>query len=212
MGTYLVTYNPVCSNKKGRAAATYHKLPRFIDGSTRKEPDLELTYPSISSLCRGKNFAPRLEVGDIVIYLTKKGTYDGLKPSHYRLTAILSVMEVFDNHSDAAEWYMKNDIRIPSNCMVKGNKPVHAAKTIVTGCETAESAYNYRSKQHSKFLACENVVRPNLVNPPVLDVKSIFTSGIPGTQNPKKDGVTELQLAELKKSLKNSHPSQIANP
>jgi hypothetical protein len=203
MAIYLVTYNPLCSNLKGRKAALKYDLPPFIDGSTRREPDLELKFPSISSLCRGRNFAPRLNEGDSVIYITRKGNYGS---KHYKLTTILEVIKEFENHEKAASWYKDNDKRIPSNCMVEGNNPIDTAKTIVR-YDTAESTYKQRAKDYSKFFACKSLETPNLINPPILDKKimnSIFTKGLPSTQTPS-DCISKEQLEELKKLLKDSN-------
>lgn len=57
---YLVTYRPLAYSVAGRKAAEAHGIPPFVDGSIRREPDLESAYPSISCLCRTARFAPRL--------------------------------------------------------------------------------------------------------------------------------------------------------
>ena len=70
---YINTYQPLACNAAGRAASEKFGIPPFVDGSIRGEPDLEHQFPSITCLCRGRNFAPRLREGDRVVYLTKKG-------------------------------------------------------------------------------------------------------------------------------------------
>ena len=49
---YLNSYAPLVSTAAGRKAWELHELPPFIDGSIRREPDLEHEFPSISCLCR----------------------------------------------------------------------------------------------------------------------------------------------------------------
>jgi hypothetical protein len=71
---YLNTYAPLVHNRFGREACRVYGHPRFVDASCRREPDLESSFPSISALCRAQMFAPRLHVGDRVIYMTKKGS------------------------------------------------------------------------------------------------------------------------------------------
>lgn len=72
MKAFLVAYRPLIHRRAGRVAAEQFHLPPFLDGSCRREPDLESAFPSISALCRGRNFAPRLRVGDLAAYLAAK--------------------------------------------------------------------------------------------------------------------------------------------
>ena len=72
---YLVSYAPLVSSKTGREVSRLHSIPPFVDGSIRREPDLQHKYPSVSCLCRTDKFAPRLRVGDFVAYLTQKRRY-----------------------------------------------------------------------------------------------------------------------------------------
>jgi hypothetical protein len=46
-----------------------------------------IPYASISALCLGQFFAPRLKFGDHVAYITLEGTYSGLRQAHRRLVA-----------------------------------------------------------------------------------------------------------------------------
>jgi hypothetical protein len=91
---YLVTYRPMAYTRRGREAAREFNIPLFADGSCRREPDLERDYPSITTLCRGERFAPRLERGDRVAYIAKKAWYEGVDEAHWRLAAILSVSQL----------------------------------------------------------------------------------------------------------------------
>jgi hypothetical protein len=120
---YLNSYAPLVISRAGRLASDLHGLPPFIDGSIRREPDLEHKDPGISCLCRGGNFAPRLRVGDIVAYMTKKASF-GQRTPQRRLTAILQVRHVFQTHREAAAWYRQRNLALPSNCMVSGNAAI----------------------------------------------------------------------------------------
>jgi len=120
---YLATYHPLTKRRSGREAVVRHALPGFIDGSCRREPDFESAFPSITATCRGANFAPRLHVGDRVAYLTVRGKYPGDTMPGWRLVAVLRVVERFESHEAAAEWYQTRGLALPSNCMVPGNPP-----------------------------------------------------------------------------------------
>jgi hypothetical protein len=79
---FLAAFRPMVITKAGRDASARFGLPPFIDGSIRREPDLESPYPSISALCRGALFAPRLRPGDRVAFITVKGAYPPLREEH----------------------------------------------------------------------------------------------------------------------------------
>lgn len=123
MSAYLVTYRPLCRTRAGREACTLFEIPPFVDGSCRREPDLQSEFPSISALCRAGQLAPRLNVGDTVAYVTKLGRY-GEGIHHWRLTALLEVSERFDSHGEAAAWYRERGLSIPANCVVPSNPPL----------------------------------------------------------------------------------------
>ena len=125
---FVVTYRPLACNAYGTEASERHGIPPFVDGSVRREPDLEHDWPSISCLCRKGKFAPRLQVGDHVVYLTHKGRYgDDADARHWRMTAVLRVARRFDTHRAAARWYESEGMALPNNCIVPGNKafPLH---------------------------------------------------------------------------------------
>lgn len=86
---YLTTYHPLVVTAAGRRASDKHNLPPFVDGAIRREPDLEHEWPSITCLCRGEQFAPRLRVGDHVVYMTVKRRY-GMQRRHWRLPQVAS--------------------------------------------------------------------------------------------------------------------------
>ena len=123
MAIKLNSYRPLCINQHGREAIDKYGFPPFIDSSCRRDPDLENPYPSTTSLCRGENFAPTLMVGDIIAYMTRTGDYGMFCSGKRVFTAILEVVEIYDNHAAAARWYQDNDIPLTSNCIVPGNPP-----------------------------------------------------------------------------------------
>lgn len=166
---YLNSFRPLCFNKLGLLAIRKYGLPPFIDASCRREPDFQSPYLSISALCRGVMFAPRLQVGDSVVYMTVKGRYEPEPFSHWRLVAILRVIQRFESHKQAAAWYLDKGLPIPSNCMVEGNAPLPYDMTIGAippnkfgvGLSTDEVlrkwdlGYRLRARKNGVFLACE---------------------------------------------------------
>jgi hypothetical protein len=193
---YINTYAPLVASKAGREASREHGLPPFIDGSIRREPDLEHDFPSISCLCRGGNFAPRLRVGDVVAYMTKKANYQ-TSTRHWRLTAVLKVHAVLPSHAAAAAWYRAHDLPLPSNCWVRGNlaKPFEESHRIyrASSCAGAkrtfrewDASYRLRSMQFGTFVVCEVLFRELSWNAPVVEDKDFIRAlgKIPGTHNP----------------------------
>ncbi len=197
---YLCSYKPLISSAKGRHAATFN-LPPFINGSCRREPDFECQFPSISALCRFKMFAPRLHPNDSIAYITIKGKYLGVHQEHWRLTAILKVIERFTSHEDAAKWYNTRGIVIPNNCMVDGNRPMPFEKThrklpkhLIKRKKCWDNKklvrfwdaiYRYRTRNCGIFLVCEAEFL-ELQEPPILTkegMKEIF-GRIRVTKNP----------------------------
>src|SRR5687767_5574345 len=126
---YLSSFKPLNFNRYGRKAIETFRLPPYVDGSCRREPDFESKFPSVSALCRFTKFAPRLHEGDTIVYITVKGMYAPINRRHWRLIAILKVLKRFDSHQDAAAWYIAERIQLPGNCMVDGNPPLPLEKT-----------------------------------------------------------------------------------
>lgn len=120
---FLATFRPLIRTVRGRTAAQRYFLPPFIDGSCRREPDFESPFPSITATCRAGKFAPRLQVGDRVAYLTAKGKYAGDQGPGQRLVAVLRVIHRFSSHDEAAGWYARQGCPVPSNCLVDHNPP-----------------------------------------------------------------------------------------
>lgn len=205
---YLVSYHPLCSTKHGRDAldAHQHLLP-FSDGSCRREPDFQAKYPSITALCRGGLFAPRLESKDRVFYVTVKGSYLG-RSKGWALVAALEVIEKHPSHSAAAAWYRAQNEPIPSNCMVPENAPVLIEQT--TGlpangagmqqawnqsapppatAEQWDAHYWARATRHPEFVVTRPLSACRLLRPRIV-VKHQFQTffdlqRVPGTQRYK---------------------------
>src|SRR5437899_12655029 len=126
MTLYLTSYRPLCHSRFGRAAVDSFGHPPFVDGSSRREPDLENYLPTISGLCRSDQyvrrsktvrrsaFVRRLAEGDVVVYLTVRSRSGGAKP-HCHLTAVLKVLRIFQTPVKAARWYADVGLPIPTN-------------------------------------------------------------------------------------------------
>lgn len=192
---YLVTFAPLAATPFGRKAVERYGLPPFIDGSIRREPDLEHAVPSISCLCRAGKFAPRLQVGDAIAYMTTKRTFGG-GPNRRHLAAILRPQRLFDSHAEAAEWYRGQSLPLPSNCMVAGNEPQPLDRShgiadnrhpdLSERHRKWDQGYRYRARTYGRFIACEVVFRCLGWDAPVVhdaDLKAVFGKK-PGTQNP----------------------------
>lgn len=195
---YVNTYGPLVATSAGRIAVENHDLPPFIDGSIRREPDLQARFPTISCICRKGKFAPRLRVGDAVAYMTKKGRY-ATPTRHWRLTAILHVQHVFPNHQAAEKWHRAQGLPLPSNCMVDGNPPnplSHSTRgegrcTRNGGCggcgalKAWDDEYHDRADRYGAFVVCSGWVDVMWTAPVVhaSDLRAVF-GRVPGTRNP----------------------------
>lgn len=125
----LNSFRPLCMNNLGHKAISTFGFPPFIDASCRREPDFQNPCPSISSLCRQGVFAPHLQLGDIVLYITVKGKYTVRKEAHHRLVAVLQVENIFSNHAQGQIEYLSQGYETPSNCIVPGNYPYNFDQT-----------------------------------------------------------------------------------
>jgi len=193
---YLNSFKPLCQTKQGRVAIENFGFPPFIDTSCRREPDFQAAFPSISALCRGKMFAPRLSVGDSVIYMTVKGQYAPEKFRHWRLVAILRIFERFESHKDTAFWYREKGLSVPSNCIVDGNACLPYEMTAGTSrfgdventdklLRLWDSSYRSRAKRCGIVLACETEFL-ELYEPPILTDETLLQifGRIPPTRTP----------------------------
>jgi hypothetical protein len=183
---FLVTFRPLVNRRAGRVAAERFGLPPFIDGSCRREPDFESEFPSISALCRDKNFAPRLQIGDTAVYLTTKGRWGRHPESHWRLVGVLRVKERFETHAAAAEWYREQDLPLPSNCWVVGNPPIPYEQTVQDSpWETWDRSYRARARRCPVFLATEPLFL-ELSQPPIVTEEMLIQAfgRVPNTLTP----------------------------
>lgn len=183
MHFYIVTYRPLCTTAAGIQAARRHGHPLFVDASCRREPDFEARWPSISALCRGRMFAPRLRKGDVVVYVTKKRQYPGNAEPAWRLVSVMQVAHTFDNHSEAAAWHQVQDLALPSNCLVIGNPPLDPGHTAypTEDLDAWDDGYRESALENPSFHICESLFR-ELIDPPVLTPQHM--SGALGTPLP----------------------------
>jgi len=197
---FLVSYRPLCRTRFGQKTVSEYGINPYVDGSCRREPDLEAVLPLITCLCRGGLFAPRLSIGDRVAYITKKGAYDDAVP-HWRLTALLQVKERFETHQAAADWYRHEGLPVPRNCIVEGVEPLPLHLTdgeIPLSIKRHrdrlrpeqiirlwDSQYAERARKHPVALACLRL-RTNLADPPKIlesDWRE-WCGRVPVTRNP----------------------------
>lgn len=190
---YLNTYRPLIATRHGREASREHSILPFVDGSIRREPDLEQPFPTISCLCRAGLFAPRLRIGDVVAYVTVKNAERGQR----RLPALLKVVRLFDTHVDAAAWFHDQGLPLPSNCLVPGNRPLHMSMSLhaafgphrecgKAGCNAWDTGYQMRARQHGRFVVCEALHRDLDWSAPIVHEHHLTEAfgRIPPTRNP----------------------------
>ncbi|MFC4739990.1 hypothetical protein ACFO3U_08285 [Flavobacterium ponti] len=170
---YLNSFNPLIINNCGKIAIDKYNFPLFIDGSCRREPDFENELPSITGLCR-PGFAEKLKEKDIIVYVTnKKGI--GVR----KVIAVLEVIKIFENHRQAADWYIKENKPIPNNIMVDETKPfdldkthqIHRIKDITNDIELLKKwnlLYELRGRKKQKVVQC-GVLYKELFYPITLD-------------------------------------------
>jgi hypothetical protein len=172
---FLNSYEPLAYSAEGQSAARTCRIPPFVDASCRREPDFEREFPGISALCRKQYFAPRLQIGNHVAYITiKQKYYEGLG-RHWCLVALLKVVQRFESHAEAAEWYRSCSKALPNNCMVSGNPPRVARETHSPNANIKawDETYRKRAETWGVFCATEALFR-NLVSPPALTEKDML--------------------------------------
>lgn len=183
---YLNSFNPLCCNKLGLKAIENYNFPNYIDGSCRREPDFENDLPSITGLCR-PGFAEKLNEKDIIVYVTNKKGIGSRK-----IVAVLEVIKVFKNHSQAADWYINENKVIPNNIMVNETTPfaldkthrLHGIRNITDDIELLKHwnlIYSSRSRNKQKVAQCK-VLYKVLNTPIILDVSKFKRKLI--AQNP----------------------------
>lgn len=198
---FLVSFRPLCRTLFGRHASAQFGLPPFVDGSIRREPDLESAFPSVTALCRKGKFAPRLQESDRIAYITTRGKYGSMSATHWRLVALLRVKHCYGTHAEAAEWYTEHRAPLPRNCIVRKNNHVpfdHSdgfispeLRAMTIGCNLDQvirkwdAGYRIRSREHGDFLICERLFS-NLSDPPAIyEHEWVDWHGrIPSTRNP----------------------------
>jgi len=170
MNLWINKYRPLAASRGGVQAAASAGDALFVDGSHRREPYLSRDLATISSICRGRNFAPRLEIGDVVVYLTTKAHHADDTEKSIRLPAVLEVVQMHPSHEAAAKWLIGRELPLPPNCVVSGNDGLDADACIPcwpATRATAEERYRTRATQYPMYFIC----RPlwlNLESPPIV--------------------------------------------
>lgn len=203
---FIITYHPISETAQGRRAVARFGYPPYGDGSCRREPDFGPRYTSISSLCRGPYFVPKLRKGDEILYLTVQGKWGGDRERHWRLVAYLRVIRTFGSHESAADWYRAKGLVVPGNCIVYGSKPLPISRTSGvpkpilakhprrTHLRAWDAGYRARAARTPQFV----VTRPLhlfLNRPPKVSRKmwELVFERVLNTQSPKKVGRAKLR-------------------
>jgi len=174
--TYLNSFYPLCCNKLGLIAIKDYGFAKYIDGSCRREPDFENEFPCITGLCR-PGFAEKLNFKDTIVYVTNEKGIGSRK-----IIAVLEVVGIFENHKQAADWYIKENRCIPNNIISNETIPFDLDKTHrIHGFNNINEneiiskwdiIYKLRSKNKSRVAQCK-IIYKELNFPTVLD-KSKF--------------------------------------
>ncbi|HRX97087.1 MAG TPA: hypothetical protein P5514_09100, partial [Bacteroidales bacterium] len=175
-----------------------NNLPLFVDGSCRREPDFQNPFPAITQLCRPGKLVPRLNIGDLVIYITRSGFY-GLSYSHWKFIGILEVIEIANDHLAAVPFYQTKQIPISQNIFCHQTSPnplnlthgkcgfQHKDFTPQQIVSLWNKGYIGRAKDHPQIVITKVWNDSlNINNPPIIThvmMQNIF-GRIPGTQNP----------------------------
>jgi len=191
---YLNTYQPLCSTNIGQQAIKKYDISPYVDGSCRREPDFDHEFPSISALCRGRLFAPKLKENDKVVYMTHKNTY-GQTCRHWKLVAVMEVIKR-TTHQGAFDWYKSKGLRIPTNCIAGGNLPLPKDMTVGSNMTIHQWEYHYknRARDYDVFLICRHIEPPCLVSPAPLFEKDFIDimSKQPQTRIPSSISIIEM--------------------
>ncbi|MCC6230705.1 MAG: hypothetical protein IT432_15955 [Phycisphaerales bacterium] len=217
----LNSYAPLVASARGREASQEYGIPPFVDGSIRREPDLENPRPSISCICRGDRFAPRLEVGDHVAYMTRKHRY-GLTIPQRRLTAIVRVDRLFESHEEGAAWYREQGLSIPSNCIVTGSEPFpvrmshrierHRRSDEEDWARRWDAGYRARVRKNGRFVCCEPLWIDLSWNAPQVheeDLVAVF-GAVPGTRNPGAHDLERLLALTDRLKIRVTRPARLS--
>ena len=200
---YLVTFAPLAKTQAGRQAIARFGLPPFIDGSIRREPDFQHPLPAMTCLCRADKFVPRLRTGDLVVHMTQRSAF-GLGRIQQRLVSVLRVIAECGSHDEAAAYYRDHGMKLPGNLLVDGNGPEpfnrsHQEHSAKPGCVAVatewDRSYQARATRYPQVRICRPVFCcVNWEAPEVTEQHLRRAFGrIPGTQNPGKNSIDELQ-------------------
>jgi hypothetical protein len=196
---YLNSYRPLAHNRLGQEACRRFGHPPFVDASCRREPDFESPFPSITAICRARNFAPRLWPGDKIIYVTNKGS---ITRDRRHIVAVLEVRERFETHQAASLWYSSRRLMLPSNCLVRGNPPLDVDHTDGglprhNDVRRWDAKYQLRVRRTGVFLVCSPLQPIELHDPtPVTDDELISVFGrVPPLRTPPP--ITQRQFEML---------------
>ena len=196
---FLCSTWPLCKTVGGRRAVLQYALPPFVNGMSRREPDLEHPRPAITASSRGRNFAPRLRPGDTVLYTTTKGRWGEVRTPHWRLLGALTVEATFGTHDDAADHYRQRGLRLPSTLVVDGNPPLPVPLTLHHG-RLHTDEWDAVCRDRAAACGAVAVCRPHVVelwDPPVLTpelVTAVFGTP-PNTRTPPE--ITEAKADRL---------------
>lgn len=202
---FLCSTWPLCKTAGGRKAVVAFGLPPFVNGMSRREPDLEHPRPAITASSRGRNFAPRLRPGDTVLYTTTKGRWGEVRRPHWRLLAALVVHATFATHEAAADDYRARGLRLPSNLVVDGNAPLPVPLTLHHGrlhTDDWDAVCRERAAASGAVAVCD-AYDVDLHAPPVLTPEALLAvfGTVPNTRTPPEisaaqaDRLRDLALA-----------------
>ena len=203
---FLCSYWPIVKTAGGRKAVARFALPPYANGMSRREPDFEHAWPAITASSRGANFAPRLRPGDTVLYITTKGAWragdgpDAPRPAaHWRLVAALEVTDTFGSHAEAAAWYRRAGLRLPSTLVVDGNAPLPVPLTLHHG-RLHDDAWDAVCRRRAAACGAVAVCRPRAVElwaPPVVTEEALLAvfGTVPNTRTPPE--ITAAQADRL---------------
>ena len=196
---FLCSTWPLCKTAGGRRAVLQYALPPFVNGMSRREPDLEHPRPCITASSRGRNFAPRLRLGDTVLYTTTKGRWGEVRAPHWRLLGALAVTDTFPTHQAAAEHYRQSRLRLPSTLVVDGNPPLPVPLTLHNG-RLHDDEWDAVCRDRAAACGAVAVCQPHAVDvwdPPVLTPETMLAvfGTVLNTRTPPE--ITEAQADRL---------------
>lgn len=92
-----------------------------------------------------------------MVYLTTKAHYESDVGKSNRLTAVLEVTKMHRSHEVAAEWFDREGLPLPPNCVVDRNPGLAASACIPCSSDTrdaAEARYRTRAEAYSTYFVC----------------------------------------------------------